>query len=113
MLPELIGKIITRNANCVTGLQEALSLYDRLFHDFQALQHQYDITCTDKRNIQKVLADISENNDKKEKDYQDRDDGLVSELNSATELAEKQNALIITLEAKVSISYVHTVMSVI
>ena len=55
----------------------------------------------DKTNIQKVILDIQEQHDKNIQDYKQRDADLVTELNNATELAEKQNALIISLEAKV------------
>ena len=101
-IPDLIGRIITRNANCVSGLNECLGLYDKLFGDFEALQGEYTAIVDEKDNLQKVIIDIRDHQEKAEESHQAKDQTLVLELNSATELVEKQNALIITLEAKIA-----------
>ena len=85
----------------MSGLQESLNLYDNLFQEFLHLQQEYNDLHSEKVNIQKVMVDIQEQHEKNIQEYKQRDNDLVGELNNATELAEKQNALIITLEAKV------------
>lgn len=101
-IPDLISRIITRNANCVSGLQECLVLYDRLFADFSTLQKEHTAVVDEKENLQRVIVDIKEHQQKQEEGHNLKDQSLVQELNGATELVEKQNALIITLEAKIT-----------
>lgn len=101
-MPDIIGKVIRRNANCVTGLRECLHLYDQLVAEHERTQEHLATVTQEKQTLQKLLLEARERHDQVLRTVAEVESNARNEVLAATELAEKQNGLIVTLEAKVS-----------
>ena len=101
MLPEVIGRALMHNANAVINLLEMKSNYDQLHNGYQMLEKEYLNMKSEIGKSKQLNDDVRSDAARRDEQYRRAMDDLQRELDSATELAEKQNALTITLEAKV------------
>jgi len=69
--------------------------------EYESLQNQLYNSQFESKKFEKLVSDMTERSDTQNQFLNSRDETISEELNSAAELAEKQNALIVTLEAKV------------
>jgi cell division protein FtsB len=78
-------------------------LYDKLFADFVSLQRDYDTLSREKDELHRTATDLKDTLERKESYYITQSEKLIADADSATQLTEKQNRLIVSLEEKVSI----------
>jgi TolA-binding protein len=103
-LPDLINQTLLTNAQAVLTVRETQDQSQHLHQENEELRRTCQEVEQRNREIENQLIDLREKLSMKEQRLNDLDYEFQTHMNDAAELAEKQNALMMTLEAKVFIS---------
>ncbi len=98
----MIGRALMHNSAAVISLHETqLTLEDTRMHYQQCQRNEAALT-TENKDLLRILDNLKYQLQQCEGNFASTESELRNELDSAVELIEKQNALTITLEAKVT-----------
>ncbi len=103
-LPDLINQTLLTNAQAALTVRETKDQNQQLLHDMNEIKLKWQETEQRNIEIENQLVDLREKLSIKEKRSNDLDYEFQTQMSEAAELAEKQNALMMTLEAKVIFS---------
>ena len=100
-LPDIVGRALLHNSNSVIQLQETTYQLRKLTEEADLLKGELIATKKENESLRFSVNDLQRflTNSKSKSD--EVEDILRTELDGATSLVEKQNALTITLEAKI------------
>ena len=100
-LPDIVGRALLHNSNSVIQLQETSYQLRKVTEEVELLKGELIATKKENDSLRFSVNDLQRflTNSKSKSD--EVEDVLRTELDSATSLVEKQNALTITLEAKI------------
>lgn len=97
----MIGQAIAHNAGAVINLKDTTARLDHLHKEYHALVEKVKEIGNEKISLERSLEELQNMLQERENKLEKLEDQYESEIGSATELVEKQNALTMTLEAKV------------
>lgn len=101
MLPELINDTLLTNSQAVLTVQETSSHNQLLQSEREDLQGKLKLANMKNDDLERALRDYMERVSQYEKKCVDMERDCGHQIDDAAELAEKQNALMMTLEAKI------------
>lgn len=101
-LPTLINEMLLANAQAVLTVQETVHSHHALQKDHEAALSQLHSLQRQQQELSNEVADLQDKLSMKERKLQGLEMDSKHSLEGAAELAERQNALMITLEAKVN-----------
>ena len=102
MLPELINETLLTNSQAILTIQETTSQNQLLSTDREDLQGKVKLLQMKNDDLERAVREYMNQCSTYEKRLNDMEQECNGSINEAAELAEKQNALMMTLEAKVS-----------
>jgi uncharacterized protein YPO0396 len=100
-LPDIIGRALLFNANAVITLQDTKAALESTRCELLETQMINKNIEAENFELRRILEQQTHSYRSHEEEFQQVETELRSELNAAVELAEKQNALTVTLESKV------------
>lgn len=101
MLPDFIGRVIMHNAQAVFEVTEKNKQISTLLDMNENLTQQIHVLTKDKDDLESQWRRLVNRMNSQEEELESKDKEFRSQLESATELAEKQNSLSFALEAKI------------
>lgn len=104
-LPELIGRALMHNASSVIEVGTLKEKLHKLEHEHAQMTEEYAALSRMQIEYDNLIHDQQEKLSSSERRLEAMQRECFEKVDGATELAEKQNALTMTLEAKVKISH--------
>jgi predicted nuclease with TOPRIM domain len=106
-IPDVIKTALSINRDSVINLEETTFKLHQLEDEHNNLQWKYKDLVKDNNDLQQSWNELNDKHLTKEQKWRQSSKEYKMDLESATELAEKQNALTLTLEAKVIIQFIY------
>jgi chromosome segregation ATPase len=102
-LPEYLQQLLLSFTQISYAYHETMHSIEAITHENAELVHSVDSLKIERELLEKELKEYKDNYYNKESYFNTQEKHLFSSMEQATELSEKQNSLLMTLEAKVSL----------
>lgn len=99
-LPDIVGKALMHNASAVSSLQETISQHRLVNEEIEIIRADNTGIKRENDNLRMTIIDLQRMITTHKSESNDIESKLRAELSNATELVEKQNSLVVTLENK-------------
>lgn len=101
MVPDIVNQSLLSNAQSVLQAKESTEKYQKLLQEYEKMKLQYQQSNISNIELENLYQETKEKLIQKDKRIYQQEQEFQDQLNEATMVIEKQNALMLALEGKV------------